>query len=207
MSGMAELRFDAVLFDFDGVLVDSEPVHFRCWADILARYRVALDWETYNRVGRGYSEEEMVRAFCALREPPIAVEELWSEYPRKQRMFLERALGLITPEVRDLVSDLHQDGIALAVVTSSARSEVEPILKAGGVLSQLRAFVVREDVTNPKPAPEPYQKAALRIGAKHPLVVEDSDVGAASGIAAGFEVLRIQEPMEMPAAVRRHLSI
>lgn len=199
------MTYDAVLFDFDGVLVDSEPVHFSCWTEILAPYGVELDWDTYNRVGRGFSEADMVRAFCALAEPPLAFEQLWSEYPRKKRMFVERALGLVTEEVRALLTEVSA-GVPVAVVTSSSRPEVEPILEAGGVLSLLGAFVTAEDVSQAKPSPEPYQTAARRVGAVRPLVVEDTDVGEASGRGAGFEVLRVREAREMPAAVRQRLG-
>jgi beta-phosphoglucomutase-like phosphatase (HAD superfamily) len=200
---MVQRKFDAVLFDFDGVLVDSEPVHFSCWTAILAPFGVTLDWDTYNRVGRGFSEADMVRAFCALANPPLAFEKLWNEYPRKKRMFVERALGLVTEDVRELVTELSGTaGMSLAVVTSSSRPEVEPILQAGGVLGLLGAFITAEDVTNPKPSPEPYQTAARRLGAVSRLVVEDTDVGEASGRAAGFEVLRVREAREVPERVR-----
>jgi beta-phosphoglucomutase len=200
--------FDAVLFDFDGVLVDSEPVHYGCWREIAERYGIALDWDTYNRVGRGFSEEEMVRAFCALRDPPLPFETLWAEYPRKKRMFVERslAIGLVQAPVRELLAGLKDEGYRLALVTSSSRAEVEPILTAGGVAPLLDAFVSAESVTEKKPAAEPYRKAAALLGARHPLVAEDTDVGEASGRAAGFAVVRIAEQARMPEIVRDRLA-
>jgi beta-phosphoglucomutase len=198
--------FDAVLFDFDGVLVDSEPVHFECWRQVLEEFRIDLNWETYNRVGRGFAEEDMVRAFCELRNPPVEFELLWGKYPEKKRMFVDRALrkGLVSEAVRSFLKSLTDLG--LAVVTSSDRSEVEPILQAGAVLGMFRAFVAGGDVEARKPSPEPYVKAAKMLGARLPLVVEDTDVGEASGRAAGFEVLRIPEPARMPELVRGRLE-
>ena len=199
-------EFDAVLFDFDGVLVDSEPVHFACWREILTGFGIALDWDTYNRIGRGFAEQDMVRAFCELGNPQVPFEVLWSKYPEKKVMFVEQALrqGLISEEVRELFRSLSD--LRLAVVTSSDRAEVEPILRAGGLLDRLDAFVTARDVAVHKPAPDPYVKAARLLGAHHPLVVEDTDVGEASGRSAGFEVLRVPDPAQMPGLVRQRLG-
>jgi HAD superfamily hydrolase (TIGR01509 family) len=202
---MDGMTIDAVLFDFDGVLVDSEPVHFACWREILSPFDIRLDWETYNRVGRGFAEDEMVHAFSQLRNPPVSFEVLWAKYPQKKQMFVKRALrkGLVSDALRELLESLT--GFGLAVVTSSSRPEVEPVLQAGGVLNIFRAFISAEDVANRKPAPDPYLKAARELGVRSPLVVEDSDVGEASGRAAGFEVLRIPDPRQTPELVKRRI--
>lgn len=95
----------------------------------------------------------------------------------------------------------------LAVVTSSGRGEVEPILEKAGLLGHFRAAVYGGDVQNLKPAPDPYLKAAALLGAVRPLVVEDSDAGAASGRAAGFDVLRVVTSAEVPGALRERLGL
>lgn len=201
-------RYDAVLFDFDGVLVDSEPVHFECWREIVAGYGINLDWPTYCEQGIGIADRLMLRFLCNQVDPPLAVDRLIAEYPRKKQMFLDRMLRdpRITPEVRCLVEELSS-AYKLAVVTSSGRTEVEPLLKAAGLLQYFHAGVYSQDVTRKKPEPDPYLLAVERLNASNALVVEDSDAGEASGRAAGLDVLRIRTTEEMVPRVRASLGL
>lgn len=199
-------RYDAVLFDFDGVLADTEPVHYACWRQILAPFGVHLDWETYSRVCIGVADRPMVEALCRTLSPPPDADLIWAQYPRKKEMFRAR-LAEATPILPETVGLLRSlDGRRLAVVSSSGRAEVEPPLVAAGLRPLFGAVVCGEDVARHKPAPDPYLLAARLLGARSPLVVEDSDAGVASGRAAGFDVLRVGRPSEVAARVREHLS-
>ena len=197
--------YDAILFDFDGVLIDSEPIHFSCWRDILQPFGIVLDWETYHRHFIGISDLEMIQDLANLRQPPADVDLLWAQYPRKRALFRERmASGSpVTEEVRALLQELA--GRQLAVVSSSGRDEIEPILTSGGIRGCFSAVICREDVTEFKPSPEPYLKAAQLLGATRALVVEDSQAGIASGKAAGFDVLEVPAAAQMPDLLRRYL--
>ncbi len=198
--------YEAILFDFDGVLIDSEPVHFACWREVLEPFGVDLDWDKYHAHFVGISDLEMIQDLANLRQPPADVDLLWAQYPRKRALFRERMRTAtpVTDEVRDLLRWL--EGRSLAVVSSSGRDEIEPILKAGGIRDHFAAVICREDVTQFKPAPEPYSKAAQLLGAKHALVVEDSLAGIASGKAAGFDVLEVPTAARMPELLRRYLA-
>ena len=198
--------YDAILFDFDGVLIDSEPVHFACWREVLQPFGIHLDWATYHAHFIGISDREMLRDLANLRQPPVDVNLLWAEYPHKRALFRERMRteSPVTPDVRDLLRWLN--GRPMAVVSSSGRDEIEPILQAGGIRDCFAALVCREDVTQFKPAPEPYSKAAQLLGAARALVVEDSQAGIASGKAAGFDVLEVPAAARMPGLLRRYLA-
>lgn len=198
--------YDAILFDFDGVLVDSEPVHFVCWREVLAPFGIDLDWETYQRRCIGIADRAMLETLCALSAPPLDIDRLWEQYPRKKTLFRERMLQseIVRPEVRDLLDSLGR--YRMALVTSSGRSEVEPLLKAAGIRQYFSAVVCGDDVARRKPAPDPYLEAARLLGAARPLVVEDSAAGIESGKAAGFEVLAVASSAEMPGALRRRLK-
>ena len=69
-------EFEAILFDFDGVLLDSEPVHCACWAEVLAPAGVTLEWEFYRQHGIGVDDREMLRMMAAGSDPPRKWEEL-----------------------------------------------------------------------------------------------------------------------------------
>jgi HAD superfamily hydrolase (TIGR01509 family) len=94
----------------------------------------------------------------------------------------------------------------LAVVTSSATTEIVPILTAGGIRQHFDTLVGGEDVQNHKPAPDPYLLAAQRLGVRTALVVEDSQVGMTSGRAAGFEVLAVKGPADLRERVLGRLA-
>jgi beta-phosphoglucomutase len=199
-------NYEAVLFDFDGVLVDSEPVHFGCWQEILAPYRITLEWDYYEQNCIGVSDRAMIATLVPLAEVPVEFEEIYAQYPRKKSLFRERMLekpAVYEPTI-ELVRSLGH--YKRAVVTSSGRSEVEPILERLGLLSHLDTTVYGGDVERLKPAPDPYLRAANLLGITRALVVEDSEAGIASGHAAGFDVVRITHARDVAALVREALG-
>ena len=198
--------FDAILFDFDGVLVDSEPLHCACWAEVLAPLGVRLEWDEYRSRYLGMDDREMIPRIAAAMDPPLDWRALWAEYPNKRdciRKCLEQPP--FPAELAGLLEDLRRE-YKLAVVSTSARVEVEPPLEAGSIRRYFDALVTGENTERHKPAPDPYLLAARLIGAKMPLVVEDSQPGIASGLAAGFAVLAVGSAAEMPGLLRQRLD-
>ena len=203
-------RYDAVLFDFDGVLADSEPLHHECWCEVLARFGLGLGWDDYAARCIGVSDKHMIQALCDIHGRPELFQPIWELYPFKKQIFRERVRErLLIPEyTRGLLADLAagaHGAVQLAVVSSSGRAEVEPALEFAGVLGCFAATVFGEDVKQLKPDPEPYLLAASRLGVARPLVVEDSAAGIAAGRAAGFDVVRIPDAGSTAALVREAL--
>lgn len=199
-------RYEAILFDFDGVLADSEPVHFECWREILQDFGLNLDWATYCQEGIGISDRLLLSRLCQRQEPPLNVELLFAEFPRKRDLFRERMLERqpFPAEVRALLAEL--DDYRLAVVTSSGQPEVEPVLEKAGLRAFFDAAVYFADTKHHKPEPDPYLLALERLGVQRALAVEDSNAGEASARAAGLDVLRVRTPNEMPAMLRELLK-
>jgi len=200
-------EFEAILFDFDGVFLDSEPVHCACWAELLAPLGIALNWEYYRQYGVGVDDREMLRMVAARSDPPRKWEELWALYPAKQRLFQARMAQLppFDPSLDGFLGGLH-GGYKLAVVSSSSTTEIAPILAAGGIGRHFDTLICGEDVKRHKPAPDPYLLAAQRLGVHTALVVEDSEPGMASGRAAGFEVLVVNGPADLRERVLGRLA-
>jgi beta-phosphoglucomutase len=199
------VKHDAILFDFDGVLADTEPLHFACWRDVAAPLGLEIEWPWYRDCAIGIADNEMVSLVCQQNNRADLVPSLWHLFDEKKRLFSERiAEDLPMPaEVAALLAGLS---LPLAVVSTSFRSEVEPALIAAGVRNYFAATVFGDDVARLKPHPEPYLTAARLLRAERPLVVEDSDTGAAAGLAAGFRVIRVQSAGQTPAAVRQALQ-
>ncbi len=198
--------FEAILFDFDGVIADSESVHFQSWGEILAPLGVPLSWEFYCASCIGVSDRKTVDLFCqGLNYRVSQLDELCI---RKRELFRVKAVANppIVESTRQLIRNLKGQ-YKLAVVTSSGRNEVQPVLEVTGLWNLLDTFVCMSDVERLKPHPDPYLEAARRLNIKHALVVEDSDPGEASGRAAGFEVLRIAHPEKLSERVLERLSV
>jgi len=200
-------EFEAILFDFDGVLIDSEPVHWACWAEVLLPAGVRLEWEFYRDYCIGIDDREMLRMMGSRSSPPRTWQSLWHLYPAKKELFRARmeASPPFPEGLGALLEELH-GSYRLAVVSSSSCSEIEPLLVAGRVRRYFGTLVGGEDVEHHKPAADPYRLAARRLSARTALVVEDSEAGIASGRAAGFEVLAVKTPVEVPERVRARLQ-
>ena len=80
--------FQAIFFDFDGVLIDSEPVHWACWREVLLPLGVLLDWEFYRDKCIGIDDREMLRMMAGERD----WRELFAEYPKKKELFRARMI-------------------------------------------------------------------------------------------------------------------
>ena len=201
------MKYEAILFDFDGVLADTEPLHFQCWRHVLGSVGLDLSWDYYERECIGVSDREMLVRLGRLANPPRPLDQLWPLYPDKKRKFAEesRTIQLISPATKDLLKSLT--GYKLALVTSSGASEIEPLLNKESVARHFAACVFGDSVQNLKPHPEPYQKAMELLGVSRALVVEDSLAGLASGRAAGCDVLEVRSAQEVPTKVGQALGL
>ena len=199
--------FQAILFDFDGVLLDSEPVHCACWAEELAALGVTLTWDFYSRHCIGIDDRDMLRRMASQSDPPRDWRDLWALYPAKKERFRRRMIAqpAFHPALDSLLGRLGER-YRLAVVSSSACSEIEPLLDAGGLRPHFATVVGGDDVEHHKPAPDPYLLAASRLGITRALVLEDSPAGIASGRAAGFAVVQVPHPSGVPELLRQLLD-
>ena len=197
------MNFDSILFDFDGVLADTEPIHYQCWLEVLAPFGIEPSWDYYQRECIGISDRLMVERIST----PALFELIWPQYTVKQALFRDK-LMLKSPfiaETASLIAELAPH-YKLAVVSSSGRTEVEPPIIRAGLRDHFQAMVCGREAGNLKPAPDPYLHAAELLGVKKPLVVEDSAAGEASGRAAGFEVLRVTSADAVAPELRRILN-
>ncbi|EGD41242.1 HAD-superfamily hydrolase, subfamily IA [Nocardioidaceae bacterium Broad-1] len=174
-----------ILFDHDGVLVDTEPWYFRAGARALAAIGVTLDQERYLRdmsLGQGTWEQARAagvdeRVSDRLREVRDAY---YQEYLRTEAIEIE---GVV-----EVLAELSKH-VRMAIVTTAKRADFEVIHEH----RQLRGFMdfvlVREDYEHSKPHPEPYLTALRRFGAakEETLVVEDSSRRLSSAVAAGID--------------------
>jgi HAD superfamily hydrolase (TIGR01509 family) len=197
---------EAILFDFDGVLADTEPLHFECWIEVLRPLGMSLTWDNYAAHCIGISDREFLETLGRVATPPRGIDELWPLYPLKKQLFAQRAVtgNLIDPALKQLLQSLTS--VPLAVVTSSSKLEISAILHAEKVLGLFRVAVYGDEVANLKPHPEPYLTAMNRLGVSSALALEDSSSGIRSARAAGCEVIEVPSPAEVPRLLRERLA-
>ncbi len=195
---------EALVFDYDGVLADTEPLHWKSWAALFRPFDVELTWEEYGRIGRGVSDIQMF-ASLVKNAPRLPVDELMLLNLERRRMVLEWSLAEspIPRETIDLLAKLKADKIGL--VTSSDRVDVEPVLRASGIYDRFDAIIFGDDVAVHKPAPDPYLLIAKNLGVSTGIAFEDSDSGMKSALAAGFKAIRIEHPKDLAQIVAQLL--
>jgi HAD superfamily hydrolase (TIGR01509 family) len=181
----------ALLFDMDGLMVDSEPTWFAVEQDF-ARARGG-EWTpelAHACIGRGLANT--LRAMEVVLG--LAIDRERDEAEIIDR-FLARAPAVtVKPGCRELVARAH-GVVPIAVASSSARRLVLGVLDGLGLRSSFAAVVTGDDVAHPKPAPDIYLQAASRLGVPPSgcVVLEDSLAGATAGHAAGMRVIAVPE--------------
>ncbi len=183
----------AVIFDFDGVVIDSHVAHERSW--------FALAGE----LGRPFTKEIFVSTF-GQRNDSILPMLGWAGEgdesgirrlgDRKEEIYREilRKGGISPlPGVRELLMDLRMNGIPCAIGTSTPRENVGCVLEITGLSGFFQAVAASEDVTRGKPDPEVFLKAAgkLRAEPSDCVVIEDAQVGIRAAKAAGMKALAV----------------
>jgi beta-phosphoglucomutase len=188
----------AVFFDFDGVLVDSEPLHYRALRESLLAEGITIDEDEYARTYVGYDDRETIRVALEIHARPSSREHVESIIARKVAGF-EALLADVPffPGARALVEALARV-VPIAIVSGARRDEIERIVTAGGLRERFTCIVGADDVRFNKPHPEPYlsalrhvQRQAKDVRASDCLVIEDSMPGVAAGLAAGMKVLAV----------------
>ncbi len=176
----------ALLLDFNGTLSDDEPLLCSIFQALFAELGKPITEEEYYDRLAGLSDPEVVEHW--LGQPDAAV------VARKIERYRELSAdgSTVSPDARQAVLDAA-DRVAVAVVSGSARSEIEPVLEAAGLASSIGALVAAEDVEHGKPAPDGYLRALglLAIGPDEAVAVEDSDVGIAAAKAAGLRCVAV----------------
>ena len=193
---MNDLR--GVIFDLDGVIIDSEPLHEEAFRDLFAEIGYGESHGIVFSDYYGRSDQTLLEDFIARHQPPQPMSELLR---RKQEVFLKR-LRLEQPvflSLPGLVTKLARH-YTLAVASGSPHVVIDCALALKGLRPFFRATVSAEDVARGKPAPDIFLRAAelLGVAPAECCVVEDAVAGVAGARAAGMKVIAITN--SMPAA-------
>ena len=179
--------YKGILFDMDGVLVDSEPLFHKAVNIMVERCGAApITEEENNRYLLGTTVEETWVRVKALRDVPQTPAELLAGYNEVVKEVLRSDLTA-RPGVRELIAEAKRRGLPIAVASSSLREWVNLKLSVIGLTDAFPVKLGGDDIENGKPAPDIYIKAARLIGleASECIAIEDSPIGLAAASSSG----------------------
>lgn len=181
-----------VIFDWDGVVIDSSAQHERSWELLAAEVGKPLP-DGHFKAGFGKKNQEIIPKILKWTDDPGEIGRLGD---RKEVLYRElvREQGVtVLPGARELLVALAEAGIPRSVGSSTPMSNLEAIFAATGLRALFTAVVCGDDVKNGKPAPDVFLLAAERLGLAPGdcLVIEDAHVGIAAAHAAGMDVLAV----------------
>ena len=182
----------AVLFDFDGVLADTENVHVAAWQ---RTFRV-MGWheseETCVRAA-SIADVAFVREVFARRKIDGGNVKGWAERKQALTVGLLRERPRLQPGAAELVQTLREAGLTLGVVTTTRRANVETVLAASGLLDAFDVVITGDDVEHPKPDPAGYRLAVERLALPpgEAVALEDSPTGLLAAEQAGLRVVAV----------------
>ncbi len=192
---------DARIFDFDGVVVDSEPIHLAGFREVLAGRGIELTSEDYYSKYLGFDDHDCFAAVMADNSHRVNEQEI-AAMTAEKTLLVQKA---ITESIRplpgaiELMRAAHQAGAALAICSGALREEILLAGKTVGAIELVEVVVSAEDVQAGKPDPEGYvlalkllnEKLSQSIPPSGVWVVEDSPAGVQAGKDAGMNVLAV----------------
>lgn len=186
--------FKAYLFDCDGTIADSMPLHYIAWKSTLAEFGCSFDEDLFYSWG-GKPVDEIISTLNLMQSLNMPVEEVGI---RKERLYFDMLpkLKAIAEVVEHI--DAQYGRIPFAVVSGGRRNSVVQSLTTVNLLDRFETIVGAEDYQNSKPAPDAFLLGAKRLGVAPAdcLVFEDTDLGIQAATAAGMASVRVPSPVE-----------
>ncbi len=192
-----------VIFDMDGVLINSEPIHCRAFQDVLATCGVTLTERQYFAEYIVYSDREVLERLL----PPG--QSLDAAVAAKEQRYL-RLLSDGIPAFPDGLALLtRSQGWRVGLATGSNRKEAELALRTLGIRERFACILAREDYERGKPDPEPYQRAAQALGLppSRCIVIEDTPGGVRAARAAGMIAVAVTHSCPREQLGEAHLVV
>ena len=196
-------RFQLFLFDFDGLLVSTEHIHYQAYMNMLARHGWNARWDFSKFCSLAHLNADALREAIYLEFPKLNPN--WgSLYEEKKEIYMDLISSgkiALMPGAEALLFALEKGGISRCVVTNSPLSQIEQICSSNEALRTSPHFITREDYVKPKPDPECYLLAIRLHGKKGDKIIgfEDS--------ARGFEALKKTPALPILICEKPHLHL
>ena len=197
---------DALLLDFNGVIVDDEPLHFASFRDVLGDAGIVLDEQSYAADYLGIDDRAAFRKALERHSLPAGAAELRRFIGRKAELYaaLARRRLTVVPGVCDFIKGAARTA-RIAVVSGALRAEIEVGLEVAGVRGAVEVIVSAENVATAKPDPEGFRQALGQLSLRHgtsrwrAVIIEDSLPGLAAARAIGAGCVMLTTSHGAPA--------
>lgn len=175
----------AVLFDMDGLMIDSEPLNFKAWKKVLKKYDIHLKKDEYNQRYVGIPDKDGTEDLVARYSLSVSAEKL-SQTKRKLYTRLLQTKLVPQPGLIDLLISLHKVGYKTAIGSGSSLEEIQMVIKGLAIYHLIDSYCSAEEVNKGKPAPDTYLELAKRLDVDPAecLVLEDAPPGVQAAKAA-----------------------
>src|SRR3982750_1133285 len=186
----SQFELQGIIFDCDGTLADTMPLHWRAWQVITARHRIHLAEDRFYALG-GVPSRDILKMLS--QEQGIALDHL-AVAREKEAEYLPLIAQVEPINTVVGIARAHHGKIPLAVASGGTQRIIEQVLEHLGIRHLFQAIVTSEDVVNQKPAPDIFLEAARRIGVPPQFcrAYEDTDLGMQSIRAAGMEAVDVR---------------
>ncbi|WP_448384536.1 HAD family hydrolase [Desulfosoma sp.] len=221
--GPAALK--AVIFDFDGVIVDSEPLHYQAFCDVLEPLGLAHSYDVYVERYIGFDDRDAIRAIFQDTGRPLDADTFERLLRAKEEAFQKIVARGVVPfaGAKELVEELLRAGLPLAIASGAKGDEIRLILQGLGMLHAFSAIVSADDVAAGKPHPETYQRALQALFSRHPalrsnpatdgsspqgvVVIEDTPTGIQAARSAGLFVVGVGHTYPVSELYQAHWAV
>ncbi len=189
----------AVIFDMDGVLIDARDWHYEALNQALEIFGLGIPYDTHLTSFNGLSTRQKLDKLTESDLLPVELHSVISntKQNRTLRIAAEKCFPLTQHLI--LIELLRVKGYKVAVYTNSIRETAEAMLEYAGLLEKIDVLITNQDVQHPKPHPEGYLLACLKLGVEpsQTFVVEDGDFGIQAAELAGCKVIKVNEPNDV----------
>lgn len=184
----------AIVFDFDGVIADTERLHLGAFQDAFAEHRWVLEPADYYDRYVGFDDRGLIETYTADRHIPFTDEQVELLVARKMALFSRHLSSgdVLFPGAKTAIEMLAAR-YPVAIASGALHHEIAAILDGAGLLPLFPVIVAADDVSASKPSPEPYLTAAERLGVppSHALAIEDTITGLQAAQAAGMRTIAV----------------
>ncbi|MDF7807986.1 HAD family phosphatase [Pontiellaceae bacterium B12219] len=186
----------AVIFDFDGVIVDSEPMHFRAFNEVLNPLEIEITWDEYCDVYIGFDDRDAFKAAFKVCNMTIDTKRIAALIEEKAAVFQKYILnGDVSPlpGAVELIKSIPAR-LPIALCSGALLEDILPILGNLGIQDAFNVIVTAEDTPKSKPDSAPYQLTIEKLGIDDPataIAIEDTPAGIVSAKGAGLKVLAV----------------
>lgn len=185
----------AVIFDMDGVIVNTEPIHAKAAIMTAANFGISTDTDfCYQYIGS--TTRKLFEDLLILKDASAPLEDLLQEYHKLRKKIIQEEGYPIISGVKELIIHLYKNGIKLAIASSSPKNDILHIVKTLGIQKYFDKLISGAELKNPKPAPDVFLQTLKELGVnrEETVIIEDSDNGCIAAKAANIACIGFINP-------------